>query len=68
MYDPIDFDNLCSNSDYEKRRKIHPIKTDSFVHTEALRNSYDSYKMLETAKSKEYMDRKEQAQIYRLAD
>jgi len=68
MYDPIDYDNLCSNSDYEKRRKIHPIKTDSFIQTDALRNSYDSYRMLETAKSKEYMDRTETAQIYKLAE
>lgn len=68
MYDPIDYDNLCSNSDYDKRRKIHPIKTDSFVQTEELRNCYDSYKMLESAKSKQYMDRKESAQIYKLGE
>lgn len=68
LYDPIDYDNLCSNSDYDKRRKIHPIKTESFIQTDALRNSYDSYKMLETAKSKEYMDRTETAQIYKLAE
>lgn len=68
MYDPIDYDNLCSNSDYEKRRRIHPIKTDSFIQTEELRNCYDSYKMLETAKSKEYMDRTEVAQVYKLAE
>lgn len=68
MYDPIDYDNLCSNSDYEKRRKIHPIKTDSFLQTEELRNCYDSYKMLESAKSKDYMDRQEQQQVYRLGE
>lgn len=68
MYDPIDYDNLCSNSDYEKRRKIHPIKTDSFLQTEELRNCYDSYKMLESAKSKDYMDRQEQQQIYKLGE
>lgn len=68
MYDPVDYDNLCSNSDYEKRRKIKSIKTDSFIQTEDLRNSYDSYKMLESAKSKEYMDREEVANIYKLAE
>lgn len=68
LYDPVDYDNLCSNSDYDKRRRIKPIKTDSFIQTEELRNCYDSYKMLESAKSKEYMDREEQAQVYRLAD
>lgn len=66
LYDPIDYDNLCSNSDYDKRRKIHPKMTDSFFQTEELRNCYDSYKMLESAKSKEYMSRDEVAQIYHL--
>lgn len=65
MYDPVDYDNLCSNSDYDKRRRIHPIRTDSFIQTDTLRDCYDSYKMLETAKSKDYMDRDE---IYRLGD
>ena len=63
LYDPVDYDNLCSQSDYDKRRKIHPKMTESFLQTDALRNSYDSYQMLETAKSKEYMDRNEIATI-----
>ena len=65
MYDPIDYDNLCSNSDYDKRRRIHPIRVDSFLQSVELRNCYDSYKMLETAKAKDYLDREE---IYRLGD
>ena len=68
FYDPIDYDNLCSNSDYEKRRKIKPIKTDGFLQTEELRNSYDSYRMLESAKSKEYMTQAEVNQIYKLGE
>lgn len=59
LYDPIDYDNLCSNSDYEKRRKIKPISSKAFIQNETIRNCYDSYKMLESAKSKEYMDRSE---------
>lgn len=59
LYDPVDYDNLCSNSDYDKRRRIKSIKVDSFLQTEELRNCYDSYQMLESAKSKEYMDRTE---------
>lgn len=59
MYDPVDYDNLCSQSDYDKRRKIRPIKYMDFLQTEDLRNCYDSYKMLETAKTKDYMDRQE---------
>lgn len=68
MYDPVDYDNYCSNSDYDKRRKIHPKYTISFLQTEELRNSYDSYKKLESAKSKEYMDRTELAQVYKLGE
>ena len=68
MFDPVDYDNLCSNSDYDKRRKIHPIKTDSFIQTEDLRNCYDSYRMLESAKAKDYMDREEVNHIYKLGD
>ena len=68
LYDPIDYDELCSNSDYEKRRKIKPKMTTSFLQNEKLRNCYDSFKMLESAKNKEYMDRVEQAQIYKLGE
>lgn len=63
LYDPVDYDNLCSISDYDKRRRIHPIKTDSFLQTEDLRNCYDSYKMLESAKCKRYMSRDELAAV-----
>lgn len=68
MYGPVDYDNLCSQSDYEKRRRIHAIKTDSFIQTEELRNCYDSYKMLESAKNKEYMDREEASKVYVLGE
>lgn len=64
LYDPVDYDNLCSNSDYEKRRKIKPLLIESFVQTDDLRNCYDSYKMLESAKSKDYLDRAEAAAIH----
>lgn len=59
LFDPVDYDNLCSVSDYERRRKIKPIKVDSFLQNEELRTCYDSYRMLETAKSKDYMSREE---------
>lgn len=68
LYDPIDYDNLCSNSDYDKRRRIHPKMTIGFLQTESLRNCYDSYKMLETAKAKDYMSRDEIGAIYKLGD
>lgn len=68
LYDPVDYDNLCSNSDYDRRRKIHPKMTESFLQSDSLRNCYDSYKMLESAKSKDYMDRTEIAQVYHMAE
>ena len=68
LYDPVDYDNLCSNSDYEKRRRIKPIKVQSFIQTDEIRNCYDSYKMLESAKSKDYMNREELAQVYKLGE
>lgn len=63
MYDPIDYDSRCSSPDYEHRRRIRPKRTIWFTQTEVLRNSYDSYKMLQSAKSKEYMSRDEISQI-----
>ena len=63
LYDPIDYDNLCSENDYEKRRKIKAKSSMIYIQTKKLRESYDSFKMLETAKSKEYMDRREIAEI-----
>ena len=65
LYDPVDYDNLCSQSDYDKRMKIRPKFTFSFLQTKSLRNCYDSYKMLETAKTKDYLDREE---IYKLGE
>ena len=58
-YDPVDYDDLCSQSDYDKRRKIKPKYTISFLQTKKLRECYNSYKMLESAKAKEYLDREE---------
>lgn len=59
LYDPVDYDNLCGTSEYDKRRKIHPKFTESFLQTKELRNCYNSYKMLESAKAKDYMSREE---------
>jgi len=43
----------------DKKMKIRPISVHSFVQDDELRSSYDSYKMLESARSKEYMTREE---------
>lgn len=59
MYDPIDYDDLCSKTDENLRRRIKDKSKMIFIQTDKLRDSYDSYKMLETAKSKKYMTREE---------
>lgn len=63
LYDPVDYDNLCSQSDYSKRMKIKPTAYFSFVQSDALRSCYNSFQMLESAKSKEYLSREELAAI-----
>lgn len=59
MYDPEDYDQKCNELDVNKKHKIRAISSMSFIQTNNLRDSYDSYKMLETAKTKEYMSREE---------
>lgn len=66
MYDPVDYDNLCGENDYEKRRKIRPKKYMDFLQTKKLRECYDSFKMLESAKAKEYMSREEIAKTEKI--
>lgn len=63
LFDPVDYDNYCSQSDYNLRMRIKPLKIERFIQTDALRNSYDSFKMLQSAKAKEYMNREELARI-----
>jgi hypothetical protein len=63
MYDPIDYDDLCSKTDENLRRRIKDKSKMIFIQTDKLRDSYDSYKMLETAKSKKYMTREEIAKL-----
>ena len=54
---------IQSTPDVNKRMKIKPRKKTKFIQTDFIRNNYNSYQMLESAKSKEYMDRNEIAQI-----
>ena len=62
-FDTEDYEMLQSTPDVNKRIKIKPRKVDKFIQTDFIRDNYDSYQMLETAKSKQYMDRNEIAQI-----
>lgn len=63
MFDPLDYEQKCNEVNVDKKHKIKAHKSMSFVQTDQLRNSYDSYKMLQTAKTKKYMSRDEIAQI-----
>lgn len=62
-FDTEDYEMLQSTPDVNKRIKIKPRKVDKFIQTDEIRDNYDSYQMLESAKSKQYMDRNEIAQI-----
>lgn len=62
-YDIIDYEELVETVQVGKKIKIRPVKVDFFIQDDKIRNSYDSFKMLETAKSKEYMTRNEISSI-----
>lgn len=66
FYDTEDYEMLLSTSDVNKRIKIKPRRRISFIQTDFIRDCYNSYQMLETAKSKEYMSRKEVNEIRQL--
>lgn len=53
------YDQLCSSVSVDRKFKIPLDDIDSFIQTRAVRESYNSYKMLKTAKSKKYMSREE---------
>ena len=63
FYDWEDYEMLLSTPDVNRRMKIKPRKRKKFIQTDALRDSYDSYQMLQSAKSKEFMDRAERAAL-----
>ena len=58
-YHWMDYENLQATNIVDKKMQIKPLKVESFVQSDELRELYDSYKMLETAKRKEYIDRTE---------
>lgn len=57
-----DFEQLDNEINVNKKMKIRSSRY-SFIQTDKLRNSYDSYKMLESAKSKQYLNREERAML-----
>lgn len=57
-YDVEDYEQFLAQVDVMKKHKI-PCKRYRFIQTDALRDSYDSFKMLDTAKTKEYVSASE---------
>lgn len=58
-YDLEDYEQLLSTTDVNLKRKIRPIKRFSFVQTDRIRNKYDSFKKLDSARHKQYISRQE---------
>ncbi len=63
LFDPEDYDQKCSSVKVEDKQKIHAKVRKCFIQTKKEREAFDSYKMLLTAKSKDYMTREELAKI-----
>lgn len=66
MYYPDEYEEKINQVNCDKKMKIKAKKTISFIQSEKLRNSYDSFKMLQSAKNREYMTREEIAAIENL--
>lgn len=62
-YSPEVYDDLCNQVQTEKKRRLRPQAVEYFIQTDDIRSSYDSFKMLQSAKAKEYMTREELAVI-----
>lgn len=62
-YHSFDFLRLNNSLSEDNRLSIHPLNIHWFIQTQNLRNCYDSFQMLESAKSKKYMNRVELAAI-----
>ena len=67
QYDCLDYEDLQNTVAVDRKMKIKPLFAYAFIQTKSLRDSYDSYAMLETAKYKankgEFMGRDEIARI-----
>ena len=63
QYDCMDYEDLQNTVTVDRKMKIKPIFAFAFIQTQKLRDSYDSFAMLETAKFKaskgEFMTREE---------
>lgn len=57
-YDAEDYEEMLHQVDVVKKHKV-PCRRMSFVQSDKLRDSYDSFQMLESAKTKEYISASE---------
>lgn len=58
-YDPMDYDELTNTSQVQQKMRIRPKKTLCYVQNDDIRGCYDSFAMLQSAKSKDYQSREE---------
>lgn len=56
-YDWESYEQFVNTSAIELKMKIKPITFKAFIQDDKIRELYDSFKMLESAKSKDYIDR-----------
>ena len=56
-YERAYYEQLTSTINVDRKYKIRPVESHWYVQTDKLRNRYDSFMMLETAKNKIYNDR-----------
>lgn len=62
-YDPMSYDELQQTAQIDRKMHIKPKRRECFVQNDDIRDCYDSYAMLESAKSKDYMSRDDLARI-----
>lgn len=58
-----DYEQLINSIGVDKKRKVRPIRKESFVQDDYIRNQYNSYKKLESARQKEYINRNERVNL-----
>lgn len=58
-----DYEQLINSIGVDKKRKVHPIRKEAFVQDDFVRNQYDSFKKLESARHKDYISRSERVNL-----
>lgn len=66
IFDLEDYEMFINQTDINRKMRIKPKDRKIFVQTDDIRNCYDSYQMLDSAKNKEYISKKERAIIEQL--